>query len=732
MVEENGEECTQLENMVEALGHPISNDQPEYADTRDLLDEGRSSSLSDLEDGVEEVDLVLGNSPVARHIEADSEAETERLENSPNKNLNHNGIVIGHLPYTQSPSKLAQSALPQAAEQELFSDSGVSSPGVSDEDLESELRSENTAASDNGVGVEAAQIRVSSPRKRKHLEMEDDSGSERRLRRRTESMRSEADEETEPGLSREPTIEPMGDVPNDQDLQEDTSDILRNAQDHLNPKGLTDSNAKHSTSIGRGTLKDIAEEGQHLGKVTELGVDETRVGSDEEERVEGEDEDVEAVARDEEEYAKKMAAMDSLAALEKHFAALRDRLYDERIVTLNEELAQLSAPKPSHPEFLRQIECIRKYRDEKFDLEQKLLVYKIKSLKTKSVAQRSQIHSAYFQTVRDVREKHLDRIGEQLSRVRRDHVKTDEKIPSYSIPFPSRRSTQITQQSSYNKEVSILSGVAKYVGFPAAPSVKAALQAEMDEDMEKMGISLNHIRNSKPTQSKLSRSAFASTMSRPAAEEQFLEQNPWANPQHPVHQQQHTVRLSRHVSDQAQIADAIITPAAQKSLVDLDRPAGSASTVPEHLSAQASSASAKPYDHDGRVQQQATEFRAAAADQHSPAADEKPPQPRHRPQSLSPIEARKHNAGAYDATPSKPNSIGGAATGSGGAASQPYKPSRIALFSTPSRPESLVHNGSSNNEMGARHATSSPITLHQHARENNLTSTTGLSRIGAR
>lgn len=79
-----------------------------------------------------------------------------------------------------------------------------------------------------------------------------------------------------------------------------------------------------------------------------------------------------------------------------------------------------------------------------------------------------------------------------MSRVRRDHVKTDEKIPSYSIPFPTRRSTQITQQSSYNKEVSVLSGVAKYVGFPAAPTVNSALQAELDEDMEKMGVSLHH------------------------------------------------------------------------------------------------------------------------------------------------------------------------------------------------------------------------------------------------
>jgi Sds3-like len=201
--------------------------------------------------------------------------------------------------------------------------------------------------------------------------------------------------------------------------------------------------------------------------------------------------------------------MDSLAALEKYFAALRDRfvwalfekgavlltrsrLYDERIVALNDELAQLSATKPSHPEFLRQLDCIRKFRDEKFDTEKKLLVYKTKSLKTKSVAQRSQIHSAYFQTVRDVREKHLDRIGERLSRVRRDHVKADEKVPNYSIPFPTRRSTQITQQTSYNKEVSVLSGIAKYVGFPAAPNVSSAFQAEMDEDMERMGVSLTY------------------------------------------------------------------------------------------------------------------------------------------------------------------------------------------------------------------------------------------------
>jgi hypothetical protein len=44
-------------------------------------------------------------------------------------------------------------------------------------------------------------------------------------------------------------------------------------------------------------------------------------------------------------------------------------------------------------------------------------------------------------------------------------------------------------QTAYNKEVSILSGIAKYVGFPAAPDVQGVNKSELDEDFEKMGVS---------------------------------------------------------------------------------------------------------------------------------------------------------------------------------------------------------------------------------------------------
>lgn len=168
----------------------------------------------------------------------------------------------------------------------------------------------------------------------------------------------------------------------------------------------------------------------------------------------------------------------------------RPSLYDEKIAEINHELAQLADPEPRHPELLRQIEVVQKYRDDKFAHEQKLLVYKIGALKRKSVAERSQIHSAFFQKIRDTREDYLERVSEHFYRIQRDRFKTETRIPDFSIPFPDRRSVQISQQMSYNKEVSILSGVAKYVGFPAAPHLSNARNKELEDDLEKMGVSL--------------------------------------------------------------------------------------------------------------------------------------------------------------------------------------------------------------------------------------------------
>jgi len=171
------------------------------------------------------------------------------------------------------------------------------------------------------------------------------------------------------------------------------------------------------------------------------------------------------------------------------FLLIIPRLYDERLAAVEAELAQLKSSKPTHPEYLKQLQCVQQYRDGKIDIEHKLWGYKVGTLKKKGVAERSQIHSAYFQTARDIREQILEEAGKNLYRLHHDRFKGADSDFAHAIPFPTKRSTQITQQNAYNKEVSVLSGVAKYVGFPAAPEMEGNRPAEMEIDLEKMGVS---------------------------------------------------------------------------------------------------------------------------------------------------------------------------------------------------------------------------------------------------
>ena len=73
------------------------------------------------------------------------------------------------------------------------------------------------------------------------------------------------------------------------------------------------------------------------------------------------------------------------------------------------------------------------------------------------------------------------------------------------------------------------------------------------------------------------------------ADERFLEQNPWANAQHPAHG-----HLQRQRSAVSRPDSPLVTPAPQKRVVDLTAPQGSASTIAEPLSGQNSSIAPTP------------------------------------------------------------------------------------------------------------------------------------------
>ncbi|KAH8433657.1 uncharacterized protein LDX57_011291 [Aspergillus melleus] len=580
-------------------------DHNPYLDDSLIDDDGRSSSLSEIDDLSENIPSDY-ESPKPEKVapDNDSEAETERIEDSPNNLRSRTNIVVSASAsnYGPSPSKLAQST--------TYDDVEDDDDQVAD-DSPSKPRSKNNRVTDTAdeiPSVEESALSESFNKKRKRLESGDDVSAEideedEPPQKRRGSVKSELSDPPAEDIVLSPEPVEEATKPHEDDTPAD--DVPESDLPAPPAKGKKAKKGKRKTRKTRDADEDVdgaAETGAEGGGDDNLGDDDVERGE--------EADDGEAAAKLEEESAKKMSAMESLAVLEREFATLRDKIYDERISKLNRELEMLSGPNPTHPEFLRQLECVQRYRDAKIKYEHTLFQYRIKALLNKSLAERAQSHSSYFQRARDIRERHSSSISKQFYSIQHDRFKTDEVSPQHYIPFPTRRSQQIAQQTAYNQEVSVMAGVAKYVGFPAAPSLPAARPTELDDDLEKMGISIEtripitHPQTSAPPRGTIS--AMSSNAFR-TAEEAFLEQTPWANPQHPIHHHHHH-HHQQHQHQHQQIpqrpqsrvfedsrAPAYTTPAAQKRVVDINAPNGSASTIAENLSAANSSTNNTPY-----------------------------------------------------------------------------------------------------------------------------------------
>ena len=209
---------------------------------------------------------------------------------------------------------------------------------------------------------------------------------------------------------------------------------------------------------------------------------------------------------------------------------------------------------PIHPEYLAQMQCVDARRDERLRLGERRIAYQTQTINKVAVARRAQILSQFYQDVRQSREDKLSLLGKQWYEIQHDRRSHGNNVKDWALEFPTRRQEQLKNQVAYNTEVSILSGIAKYRGFPAAPEMASATAEERDEDFKKMGVSFlwhlscydanmskkthqpkqpERVRPSLPLQDIVAIRA-ASTALNPA-EEQFIEQTPWANPKHPSH-----------------------------------------------------------------------------------------------------------------------------------------------------------------------------------------------------
>uniref|UniRef100_A0A093XKU5 Transcriptional regulatory protein DEP1 n=2 Tax=Talaromyces marneffei TaxID=37727 RepID=A0A093XKU5_TALMA len=623
-----------------------------------LGDDGRSSSLSEIDDvsDNEPSDVELPQPQQSVPEEVDSEAETERLEDSPNNHrLQPNIKLTGMSRFESSPSKLAQSTTYDEME----------------EDEENELTktpSKTRRSSKPNGASENIETPVLDDAESPHSHA-DVAGKKRK--------RSQANEDldTEMGDDDEPLRKRRGSVGADEIQDEVGGDVLTTREE-------TEEVGQHDAS-GKGTPLDETPDSAVPTIATrggKRGVKKDQLQEDEETGDVADDaNDADAVAKSEEELARKIAAIDALAVLEKEFATLREKIYDERIAKIDRELEQLTSPEPTHPELLRQLECLQRHRDKKINYEHTLYQYRMQSLMSRSLADRAQIHSTYFQRIRDTREKHSTAVSKQFYAIQHDRFKTEELGAHHYIPFPTRRSQQISQQTAYNQEVSVMAGVAKYVGFPAAPTLSAARTTEIDDDFDKMGISVEH----RPVVAPQSgvRGGISSDMPRyTAAEETHHEQQPiWANPQYvQANRPAHLANLT-----------SFTTPAAQKRVIDINAPNGSASTIADNASAANSSTGNTPYgieqDHRQHAAGQPGTVDFDALDRKSGL----------RSQSSSPLDVRKgpstNPTHLFEARHEVPTRNPG------------YSPPRFGLFGASKR-ESSPPLSTSNKPLGGIHS----------------------------
>ncbi|RYP64560.1 hypothetical protein DL770_009169 [Monosporascus sp. CRB-9-2] len=546
-----------------------------------LSDDDNSSPLSDVEDKDDDPDDIhgLGHSPIfhGRDPEVssvddlsdanDTEAETERLYDTPQNPTRHKNVVLddqsaeGQV-YERTPSKLRQhqSTVEDDDDDEPLSDEDVSmasSPPAQETKPPEKLQSPTL-----DILAEAAKQEAEN-RKRKRSSLPVGPQPQEPLAKRTGSVpassRLDGDGDTAIADEEDPSLhthsgEHSADegplvVTEEAEQRKAVEEAPSDHEAHPPPK-LTRSGSKKKKDLeGAAEATRPSDEARGGADAEE---EHTHTGDDEPvaDEIDGE---AEAAHKNEEELERKRAAYEQLTGIEKRFATFRDRLYEERLQQLNEEEAMLRADNPTHPEYLAMMQCIDARRDERLRVADRELELKMESLGRWAVARRTQVHSQYFQAVRESRERVLAELGQQWYDIQHERRKHANNVPEFGLRFPQTQTQRVRNALAYNKEVSILSGVAKYEGMPAAPDMKGASMQELEDDFEAMNVSAlgfdstlgnmltdDEQRGRRPaSHPSLRRANYGEYGGTPfgqglgPAGAQFLEQTPWANPNHP-------------------------------------------------------------------------------------------------------------------------------------------------------------------------------------------------------
>ena len=124
----------------------------------------------------------------------------------------------------------------------------------------------------------------------------------------------------------------------------------------------------------------------------------------------------------------------------KHFRSFKEQLYNERLKTLDTELQLLSQPQCVHPEYVKQVTSVQARMDKQMKEARAYYNYKLRCICERTLGERSQLHSQYFQRVRQVREDTLYNLGEEWYAIQRERRQShQDKDDAYVFKFPTKK-----------------------------------------------------------------------------------------------------------------------------------------------------------------------------------------------------------------------------------------------------------------------------------------------------
>ena len=189
----------------------------------------------------------------------------------------------------------------------------------------------------------------------------------------------------------------------------------------------------------------------------------------------------------------------------KQFRAFREQDLSERLATLATDLQSLSQENPTHGEFLRQTAAVDARHAKQTREAHAYYNLRLKSLRDRTLGERSQLFSQYYQSVREVREEALYALGEDWYAIQKERRGADEVVEErYLYKFPADKKERVRLQRKFNREVEVLSGVAKWVGWPGAPELEAVDEGMREGDWFAMGVRVTinpYLSNSRLTNS---------------------------------------------------------------------------------------------------------------------------------------------------------------------------------------------------------------------------------------